>query len=70
MLRSNLPERKYVDHSVSALNALVADQSEAFAPILLERKANRIRKSVDPEKAGAQQIRTVFDNDDRQRVYF
>ena len=68
MLRSNLPERKYVAHS--ALNALVADQSEAFAPILLERKANRIRKSVDPEKAGAQQVRTVFDNDDRQRVYF
>ncbi|KAK7689627.1 hypothetical protein QCA50_007420 [Cerrena zonata] len=37
---------------------------ETFAPILLERKAVRMRKSMDAEK-GSRQIRTVFYNDDR-----
>lgn len=38
----------------------------AFAPVLLERKANRIRKSLDPEKGKLQEIRTVFDSQDRR----
>lgn len=39
---------------------------ETFAPILLERKAVAMRKSMDPEKAQGREIRTVFDNKDRQ----
>ncbi|TBU32694.1 MFS polyamine transporter [Dichomitus squalens] len=38
---------------------------ETFAPVLLERKANKIRKSMDPEKANVREVRTVFDNTDR-----
>ncbi|KAI0636206.1 MFS polyamine transporter [Trametes polyzona] len=38
---------------------------ETFAPILLERKAEQMRKSMDPEKAQAREIRTVFDGADR-----
>ncbi|THU87858.1 MFS polyamine transporter [Dendrothele bispora CBS 962.96] len=40
----------------------------AYAPVLLERKAQRIRKSLadDPEKAGVNvDVRTVYDGDDR-----
>ncbi|KAG7441537.1 MFS polyamine transporter [Guyanagaster necrorhizus] len=33
---------------------------ESFAPVLLERKAEKIRKSKDPEK-GQRNVRTVFD---------
>jgi len=38
---------------------------ETFAPILLERKAQRIRKNADPEKPETREIRTVFDGADR-----
>ncbi|PCH40176.1 MFS polyamine transporter [Wolfiporia cocos MD-104 SS10] len=38
---------------------------ETFAPFLLERKAERIRKSMDPEKAQNREVRTVFDSADR-----
>ncbi|KAJ2998512.1 hypothetical protein NUW54_g7025 [Trametes sanguinea] len=38
---------------------------ETFPPVLLERKAARIRKTMDPEKAGAREVRTVFDGADR-----
>lgn len=38
----------------------------AYAPILLERKAERMRKNTDPEKAEKRQIRTVFDDAERQ----
>ncbi|KAK7473098.1 hypothetical protein VKT23_001198 [Stygiomarasmius scandens] len=41
---------------------------ETYAPVLLERKARRIRKSMasDPEKAGPDiHVRTVFDNEGR-----
>ncbi|KAI0366301.1 MFS polyamine transporter [Pilatotrama ljubarskyi] len=38
---------------------------ETYAPILLERKAIRIRKSMDPEKAQTREVRTVFDGADR-----
>ncbi|KAI0057194.1 MFS general substrate transporter, partial [Artomyces pyxidatus] len=33
---------------------------ETYAPILLERKAEKIRKDMDEEKANRMQIRTVF----------
>jgi len=38
---------------------------ETFAPVLLERKARRIRKSMDPEKGENAQIRTVFEGENR-----
>jgi hypothetical protein len=40
---------------------------QAFAPILLERKAARIRKEMDndPEKGGPREVRTRYDNADR-----
>jgi len=37
----------------------------AFAPLLLERKANKIRKTLDPEKGQHKNIRTVFQSNDR-----
>ena len=37
----------------------------AFAPLLLERKANRIRKTLDAEKGQHKHIRTVFQSNDR-----
>ena len=38
----------------------------AYPPILLERKAARIRKGMDPEKGQFREVRTVFDGADRQ----
>lgn len=40
---------------------------ETFAPILLGRRAQKMRKvmAADPEKGGAREIRTVYDNADR-----
>ncbi|KAI0749869.1 MFS polyamine transporter [Daedaleopsis nitida] len=38
---------------------------ETFPPVLLERKAARMRKSADPEKGTPREIRTVFDGADR-----
>ena len=40
---------------------------QAFAPILLERKASQLRKqmSVDTENGGPREIRSPFDNSDR-----
>ncbi|THH30522.1 hypothetical protein EUX98_g3665 [Antrodiella citrinella] len=38
---------------------------ETFAPVLLERKAQRIRKNADPEKPETREIRTIFDGEDR-----
>ncbi|KAJ8585549.1 MFS general substrate transporter [Rhizopogon salebrosus TDB-379] len=38
---------------------------ETFAPLLLERKAKRIRRSMDVEKAPYREIRTVFEGRDR-----
>ena len=42
----------------------------AYAPVLLERKAERIRKSMTPEKAESVVVRTVFQGADRQYVTF
>ncbi|KAG2123908.1 MFS polyamine transporter [Suillus cothurnatus] len=38
---------------------------ETYAPLLLERKAERIRRSMDAEKAPYREIRTIFDGQDR-----
>ncbi|ETW85069.1 major facilitator superfamily [Heterobasidion irregulare TC 32-1] len=38
---------------------------ETYAPVLLERKAQRIRKSMTPEKAESVVVRTVFQGADR-----
>jgi hypothetical protein len=42
--------------------------TKAYAPVLLERKAARIRKSMDEEKARGITIRTAMDATDRQCV--
>ncbi|KAI0368400.1 MFS polyamine transporter [Pilatotrama ljubarskyi] len=39
---------------------------ETFAPVLLERKAQRIRATMDPEKAAVQDVRTIYDGADRE----
>src|SRR5882757_8486283 len=41
---------------------------QAYAPVLLERKAVKIRKSMDEEKANGITIRTAMDATDRQCV--
>ncbi|KAH8102278.1 MFS polyamine transporter [Cristinia sonorae] len=38
---------------------------ETFAPILLARKAEKLRKDMDPEKANIRKIRTIYDTDER-----
>ncbi|KAG2067617.1 MFS general substrate transporter [Suillus decipiens] len=38
---------------------------ETYAPLLLERKAERIRRSMDAEKAPYKEIRTIYDDQDR-----
>ena len=40
-------------------------EKSAFAPVLLEKKAQKIRKTVDIEKGPYKSVRTVFDTDDR-----
>lgn len=68
MPRSRIPPRKYAptlshfNHTIDLLSLT------AFAPILLERKANRIRKemSADSEKGGPRAVRSRFDNADRR----
>ncbi|EDR04270.1 MFS polyamine transporter [Laccaria bicolor S238N-H82] len=39
---------------------------ETYAPLLLERKANRLRKTMDAEKGSTKAIRTVFDKDNNR----
>ena len=34
---------------------------KAYPPVLLERKAKRIRKNLDAEKAQTTTVRTIFD---------
>ncbi|KAG2356048.1 hypothetical protein BDR07DRAFT_1301433 [Suillus spraguei] len=38
---------------------------ETYAPLLLERKAERIRRSMDIEKVPNREVRTVFESQDR-----
>ena len=38
----------------------------AFAPVLLERKAEQIRKGMDTEKGQYREVRSVFDGADRE----
>ncbi|EKM55131.1 uncharacterized protein PHACADRAFT_255538 [Phanerochaete carnosa HHB-10118-sp] len=54
-----------VDAFIQVLGVLFLQ--ETFAPILLERKASKMRQEMtgDPEKGGAREIRTVYDNTDR-----
>ena len=41
--------------------SMAEGSSSAYAPLLLERKAIRIRKSMDIENSPHKQVRTVFD---------
>ncbi|KAG9310436.1 MFS polyamine transporter [Chiua virens] len=53
-----------VDAAVQALGLIFLQ--ETFAPLLLERKAKKIRKSLDLEKGPYREVRTIFDgNQDR-----
>ena len=45
------------------------DFISAYAPLLLERKVERIRKSMDAEKA-YREVRTVFEGQNRSSVHF
>jgi len=38
---------------------------ETYAPVLLERKAARIRQSLDPEKAATREVKTIYDGENR-----
>jgi len=42
----------------------------AYAPLLLERKVNRMRKTMDAEKGSTKVIRTVFDKDNNRTYAF
>ncbi|OCH91714.1 MFS polyamine transporter [Obba rivulosa] len=52
-----------VDAFIQGLGVLFL--KETFAPVLLERKAERIRQSMDPEKGKYRDVRTPYDNADR-----
>ncbi|KAG0708662.1 MFS polyamine transporter [Suillus ampliporus] len=61
---------KWVFYATSIADAIVQIMGmlylqETYAPVLLERKAARIRKSMDAEKAPSREIRTIFDSEDR-----
>ncbi|EMD32337.1 hypothetical protein CERSUDRAFT_161702 [Gelatoporia subvermispora B] len=53
-----------VDGFVQVLGLLFL--KETFAPVLLERKAGRIRQSMDLETGGYRAVRTPYDNADRE----
>jgi hypothetical protein len=38
----------------------------AYAPLLLEQKANKIKKTTDFEKGPVKHVRTVYESEDRQ----
>ena len=63
-----LPTRMYVTHSHASIIYLTGAIS-AFAPYLLEKKAEKIRKTADLEKGPYKSVRTVFDIDDRSWVF-
>ncbi|OSD03245.1 MFS polyamine transporter [Trametes coccinea BRFM310] len=42
---------------------------ETFAPLLLKRKANRIRKQMDPEKGPVKAVRTIFEKPGHTRTF-
>ncbi|KAG0701996.1 major facilitator superfamily domain-containing protein [Suillus ampliporus] len=57
-----------IDAAVQILGVFLLQ--ETYAPLLLERKAERIRRSMDAEKAPDREIRTVFDTQHRSKVFF
>ncbi|CAL1710554.1 unnamed protein product [Somion occarium] len=52
-----------VDAAIQGLGLIFL--KETYAPVLLERKAVQIRKSMDPEKTDVREVRTVYDGADR-----
>jgi hypothetical protein len=44
---------------------LILMNCPAYAPVLLERKAEQIRRSMAAEKAPHREIRTIFEGQDR-----
>lgn len=50
---------------VRQLNLMCLHLTLAYAPVLLERKADKIRKTIGAKKAQHQHVRTVFESDDR-----
>ena len=53
--------RSYLHASIIYLTGAIS----AFAPYLLEKKAQKIGKTIDLEKGPYKSVRTVFDTNDR-----
>ena len=64
--RNILPSRKCVVSRACGYPAILTRRRcAAFAPILLERKANKIRKTMDVEQGTVREVRTIYDTADR-----
>jgi len=48
-----------VDAAIQVLGLIYLQ--ETYAPLLLQRKAQKIRKSMDVEKSSYREVRTIFD---------
>ncbi|KAF9221257.1 MFS general substrate transporter [Gyrodon lividus] len=61
---------RWVFWSTSIVDAIIQFMGlfflqETYAPLLLERKANKIRQSMDEEKVHYKEVRSMFKEDDR-----
>ncbi|KAG2753484.1 MFS general substrate transporter [Suillus brevipes Sb2] len=61
---------RWVFWSTSIVDAIIQiigmfSIQETYAPLLLERKAERIRRTMDAEKVPYREVRTVFESQDR-----
>ena len=52
-------------HSDASIIYVTEATISAFAPVLLEKKAQKIKKSIDIEKGPYKSVRTIFDTTDR-----
>ena len=67
--RTFFPSRKYVSGRENKFCLTNSPTIAAYAPCLLEKKANEIRKNLDLEKGSYKHVRTVYEsNDDRSCV--
>ena len=65
---SLLAPRKCVLTTLTCPREVMLTQSPAYAPVLLEWKAKRIIKQMDPEKGQRTVVRTVYQTEDRTYV--
>ena len=52
-------------HSDASIIYLTEATTSAYAPYLLEKKAEKIKKTIDLEKGPYKSVRTIFDTTDR-----